>query len=386
MKILRNIFVFCMLLLSVASGFATTYYARTSGIWTPGTATSAIFSAVNCSGALSSCDPGSGDIIQICQGITLTVNGNGTIASLTFVDGGCTLAINSLCTFTVSGNIGFIGGGGTFTNNGSLVINGDLSSATGVVAFTNNGTLTVNGTYAVGSTGGTFSNYGTATIATMSLGTSNLTWTNASNSTLNIGAINNNAYFALTATASGNTVNYNGAAQAVKAVNYYHLTLSGSGNKTFSIAETISGTLSIIGTAKAALAAGTNSTANELILGGVGQAAGTWGSTSSIATNKNDTYFTLSTGYVTVSTATGCTKVDGLNQLSVISENKQIKIRLYENTGKQSIVTVYDILGNKVMKETLSNNQVVIDIEVAGTYIVKVKTGDNVYTDKVVVK
>ncbi|MDD5571284.1 MAG: T9SS type A sorting domain-containing protein [Bacteroidales bacterium] len=376
MKTLKQLLVFSALIIVAVKGFAATITSKATGNWS---ATSTWVGDVV---------PAIADDVVINGGYTVTVDGSYSCNSLTLNNGaGVALIINSLCSLTVSGNVGYTNGIATITNNGTLSIGGTFTNVNNGGTFTNNGTISVSGTITIGNNVTTFNNNGTFTIADLSLGNANLNWTNGTNSTLNIsGTITNPSRFVLTATASGNTVNYNGAAQAVKAVNYYNLTLSGSGDKTFSVAETISGTLSINGTAKAALAVATNSTANELILGGVGEAAGTWGSTNSIATNKNDTYFALSTGYVTVSTTTGCTKVDGLNKLSVITLNKQIKIIIYGNTGKQSIVTVYDILGNEVIKETLSNNQTVIDIEVAGTYIVKVKTGDNVYIDKVVVK
>ncbi|MFN9581041.1 MAG: beta strand repeat-containing protein, partial [Bacteroidota bacterium] len=104
----------------------------------------------------------------------------------------------------------------------------------------------------------------------------------------------------LTATASGNTVNYTGTTQTVKVTGYSNLILSGSGTKTLG-ATTISSNLSISGTAIASLTG--NSTAATLTLGGYGKNNGTWGSTSSSATNKTNTYFS-STAIVTVSTDT----------------------------------------------------------------------------------
>ncbi|MFN9520518.1 MAG: beta strand repeat-containing protein, partial [Bacteroidota bacterium] len=136
----------------------------------------------------------------------------------------------------------------------------------------------------------------TLTVTTALAGTGGLT--QASNATLNIGGTS--GITTLTASASGNTVNYTGTTQTVKVTGYSNLILSGSGTKTLG-ATTISSNLSISGTAIASLTG--NSTAATLTLGGYGKNNGTWGSTSSSATNKTNTYFS-STAIVTVSTDT----------------------------------------------------------------------------------
>jgi hypothetical protein len=98
------------------------------------------------------------------------------------------------------------------------------------------------------------------------------------------------------------TVDFNGGAQTIAALTYYNLTLSGSGTKTLSASQTISGDLEINSTAKASFTGNLN-TANALYLNGVQQSSGTWGSNSSSAFNKNDSFFT-GTGYVTITTGT----------------------------------------------------------------------------------
>ncbi len=71
----------------------------------------------------------------------------------------------------------------------------------------------------------------------------------AANATLNIGGT---SAITLTATASPNTVNYNGAAQSVIATAYHNLTLSGSDVKTLPAGlTTVNGNLSLSGTANA---------------------------------------------------------------------------------------------------------------------------------------
>ena len=95
------------------------------------------------------------------------------------------------------------------------------------------------------------------------------------------------------------TVNYIGTNQTVSNESYGKLALSGTGIKTFSGGNTsIAGNLSILSTTKALLSPGTNSTANSITLDGLGTNSGSWGSTSSNATNKDNTYFSLSTGKV----------------------------------------------------------------------------------------
>jgi len=87
---------------------------------------------------------------------------------------------------------------------------------------------------------------------------------------------------------------------------FNHLTISG-GTTTFANNKTIGGELRINSSCKVQLNNSTSSTADKLFLNGVQQAAGTWGSTSSAATNKNDTYFQVgSTGILTVATGGGC--------------------------------------------------------------------------------
>ncbi len=102
---------------------------------------------------------------------------------------------------------------------------------------------------------------------------------------------------------------YNGGTQTVGDFDYANLVLSGTSAKTISSGTTVSGNLSIAptGTATASLATGLNLSVNTLTLGGIGQANGTWGSTSSSATYTNNTYFAASTGIVTVATNTSPT-------------------------------------------------------------------------------
>jgi MSHA biogenesis protein MshQ len=120
------------------------------------------------------------------------------------------------------------------------------SLAITTVTLTNNAALTV--TTLSGS--GSITNNATLSVLTTMSGTG--TYTNATAGIMNIAAATVTP--TLTATAAGNTVNYNGAAaQTVKPTTYNNLTLSGAGVKT-TATVTVSGILSMEGTATASAA------------------------------------------------------------------------------------------------------------------------------------
>ena len=129
-----------------------------------------------------------------------------------------------------------------------LINNGTFYAGTSVYTFeTNNQSIT--GTLAIPSltvTGVTLTNNGNLTVATALSGTGGLT--QGTNAVLNLGGTT--GITTLTATASGNNVNYTAAAQTVKATPFYNLTLSGSGIKT-TTGITVNGVLSMEGTATA---------------------------------------------------------------------------------------------------------------------------------------
>jgi hypothetical protein len=100
-------------------------------------------------------------------------------------------------------------------------------------------------------------------------------------------------------------VNYTGTGtQAVKAVAFSNLTLSGSGAKSIVSGTSVTGTLSIAptGSATASVGTGLNIPVGSLLLAGVDCINGTWGyGPNSPPYHKNQTYFANTTGYVTVS-------------------------------------------------------------------------------------
>jgi hypothetical protein len=187
------------------------------------------------------------------------------------------IAINGLTTIsgtltnsTATGAKSFTGGitinpGGTFNNNivvapvsigGDFSNSGTFNSGTGTYTFNSTGQLggsnpmvfagavtasaartintpvSVTGTFAI-SGANVVTNNSAVTASGAITGVVGSTWINAANSTLNVsGALLTTG--TLNASATGNTVRYAGAAQTIPLPaggNYFHLTLSGSGNK-----------------------------------------------------------------------------------------------------------------------------------------------------------
>ena len=159
---------------------------------------------------------------------TFTANtGTHTFSGATKIVSGSTTYTIPTATFT-----------GSYTNNGTITSATALTVTGGAVVLTNNGTITA--TLALSGTGG------------LTQGTTGI---------LNIGGTS--GITALTATASGNTVNYNGGAQTVFSTNYHHLTYSGSGAKTMGAGTTsVGGDLTLSGTATATTAAALSITGN----------------------------------------------------------------------------------------------------------------------------
>ena len=218
------------------------------------------------------------DIITISTG-SLTINGNvtcGTTACLITFSGAGTLtmagtgtAFSSSLAFTAStSTVNYTGAGaqtmGAFTYN-NLTLGGS-----GAKTFPS-GTTTVNGILSMEGTA-------TATV------TGTLTYGSAATLQYNgSGAQTTGAEFPATFIPSGGVIIANTSGSSV----------------TFAASKTVNSRLTINTSAKANLGAN-NHIAINLTLGGVSQANGTYGSSSSIATNQNDTYFdTAGTGVLT---------------------------------------------------------------------------------------
>jgi len=246
----------------------------------------------------------------------LTKAGAGT---LNFGTSSITLNALNIGAGTLISTSGTLNLAGDFTNNGTFTHNSGTVNLNGTSAQTMNGTgsllfTTVKSNNTAGVSLGKVATITTLTIADVQSGSvfndGGFAITTATTLNLNSGTYNCSlATFPWgTLNAGTGTVNYGLAgAQAVANKTYYKLDLSGSGDKTFASNTTITTSLAISGTAKAALANGTSSTANTLFFSGSGCVLGTWGSTGSSATNKNDTYF-LSTvsGIITIASSASC--------------------------------------------------------------------------------
>jgi len=217
-------------------------------------------------------NPGSavGDIVEIGVGgfldfqPTLSVAPAYPLSSITLGTGK-----NATLTISVAYTTGLltIGAGSTVTESGTIAPtftggitnSGTYTASTGLHTFSTydqslNGIISIPN---VTVTGVTLTNNNTLTVGTALSGTGGLT--QAASATLNIGGTSD--ITTITATNSGNTVNYTGSTQTVKPTSYVNLTLSGSGAKT-TTGATVNGILSMEGTATAsvALTYGTNAT------------------------------------------------------------------------------------------------------------------------------
>jgi hypothetical protein len=194
----------------------------------------------------------------IGNGTTLTNAGHTmTITGATTVGDGTSgnLVINNASNTKIFTGLVTIASNGTWNNSGNSAVsfrsgitnNGTFTAGSGVHTFGTN-SQALNGAFAIPSvtvTGVTLTNNNTLTVSTALAGTGGLT--NAGSGTLNLGGTT--TITTLTASASGNTVDYNGGVQTVKATAYHHLTLSNSGAKTMTDVMTIAGDLIITGAA-----------------------------------------------------------------------------------------------------------------------------------------
>ncbi|MEI6754167.1 MAG: hypothetical protein WCK78_13495, partial [Paludibacter sp.] len=180
----------------------------------------------------------------------LTVNGTTTVdGSAVFLSATGTKTFVGLTTVSSTGTWDNDNVVEPINFRGGLTNNGIFYAGTSVYTFNTNN-QSINGTLTIPNltvSGVTVTNNGNLTVSTALSGSGGqTTLTNAATGTLNIGGTS--AITTLTATAVGNTVNYYGAAQTVKATTYNNLTLSGSGTKT-NTGTTVTGMFSIEGTA-----------------------------------------------------------------------------------------------------------------------------------------
>ncbi|HEV7920091.1 MAG TPA: hypothetical protein VGR02_04785, partial [Thermoanaerobaculia bacterium] len=158
---------------------------------------------------------------------TLTVNGGATVDGTVTVAGSGSLTLTGTASLDGSGTFNppvTVQGSRTVLNTANLNFDGGMVISGGAV-LTNNGQVH-------------------ADTAAGILGSGS--FTNGNNATLSVGGP---MAPALIASAPGNSVAYNGAAQTVQATSYHYLFLSGSGAKTMTGVSSIAADLSVSGSA-----------------------------------------------------------------------------------------------------------------------------------------
>jgi hypothetical protein len=211
-----------MVLLGAATKIqATTYTAVNTGDFS----STATFSPVG--------TPGSGDTVVVSNGVTLTVSDTRTIAALTVGKSGgsgSTLTISSTGSLAISGQYGFAGTSPVINNNGVFSCGGGAAYSTGA-----------------------FNNYSNATFSGSSQAfNGTIAVTQGANATLNFsggGSVPFGGSCTLSASASGNTVNYAAGGQNLYGTTYYNLTVSGTSPSASggggTTTKTVNGTLTI---------------------------------------------------------------------------------------------------------------------------------------------
>jgi hypothetical protein len=193
------LFILVILLLTFSKSFSANRTASVSGNWSS-TATWG-----------GSSVPVAGDAVTIYTGITVTVDGTYTCASITMNSNSNTLNVSS-------GNL-------TCTGNLSMLYNSNTASRLNKITIST-GTFTVGGQISVDGTGS-----GSLTISS----TGNFIFSNATTLTTN-----------LTLTATLGTVTYNAAGnQGIRTTTYNNLVLGGSGTKSLAGNTTVNNDLTI---------------------------------------------------------------------------------------------------------------------------------------------
>ena len=264
-----------------------------------------------------------------CASVAMTTTGNDNrVNSITVSTGTMTVSGNiamidtdvdrNIVRITSSGSLNVAGGvtGGNLTTVAGSTVNYNGAAQT-VRAVNYNGNLTLSGTGSkdltgVTSVGENFMLSGAATAAIAADITIGGNVTLESGTTFTAGVFildvggdwtNNGA----TVNTAGSLINFYNAAQSIggtSSTTFENLSLSGSGTKSLNIATIITGDFSIDVGVVADLGTINTHTAGSIILDGINQSSGTWGSSSSTAINKDDTHFAATTGFVTVASAT----------------------------------------------------------------------------------
>ena len=257
--------------------------------------------------------PADGDSVTIAYDVAINSTTTAYSGSLT-VNTGKTLTIDSTGSLTASGNL-LVSGTGVISGTGSLNLTGNSTTIDGTGSINLTGTKTITNSKTIsaaanlnfgGASGTIVVSSGTTTISSGAIITIASTTTAAltctgivdnqgtvkmTGSTTNVtlggaGTFTNNTnatleymggspgVTTLTATASGNTVDYNrNGAQTCKVVTYYNLKLTGGNTKTCN-ATTVSGDMTVDSTAAAVtwtVGASTNIAGNLIVTGIAGR-------------------------------------------------------------------------------------------------------------------
>ena len=270
-------------------------------------------------------------------GVIIASTGTITMNAAKVLNASAPLTVNSgssisMSTFLLTLNSNFVNNGGSANGTtGGVTITGTATQSIG--SFTTTGTVSMNKTGGVATLTGNI-NGAALTIngsgGTLNLGTA-LNHTFTGDITLTAGSLNGNSSTltdnSISATAwngtgtlftpSFSTVTLGATGNqtlSATGLSFYNLSLSGTGTKIFSSVTSIGNNLSISGSAVANLST-FDHTSKSLSFAGTNQVYGTWGSTISGATYKNDTYFTATSGTLNVNCTAPATPGSGGNQV-----------------------------------------------------------------------
>ena len=302
---------------------------------------------------------------RILGSASTTTSGNLNVKGNLTIGNGGSLTTGSNFTFSVSGNTQIgegvsgnfsLGGTGAKTFTGSVTINTGATwneAGTGPINMssdlTNNGVFTANsGTHTFSGTNRTLGGSSPISISNISISgtytnnanltTSNLTGsgtlTQGTNSTLNLTGGNTITGF-IANTNCPNTVNYSGASQTVRSINYCNLSLSGSGTKTLQTGTTtISGNLTLSGNAT------TTSVIGLTISGNITISSGTTFSAGSFTHNIGGNW----TNSGTFNQGTSTINFNGTNAASIGASNFQNVT--FSGSGAKTATGTLSIAGN----------------------------------------
>ena len=363
-RLFPSLFVVSFILLSLTN-YATTYYSRANTAWN----VASTWSTVSCGGAAAVSIPTATDDVVICATYTVNIGTAGSCRSLT-IDGTANWT-SAVTTSVGTGGITIHSGGnvtgtvaGVLTTTGGLVLNSTLTSTTvSIRTITTAGqTITGTGSLARLDISANTINNGTITITTALLSTVASTLTQGSSSSLTYNGTSLTP--TLDASAPGNTVNYGGTAQTVKAATYHHLTVSGSGIKTLGGAITVNGNL--------AINAGTLSTSTFQISG---NATGTFSMSAStvfnIGSNSAVTDVLFPTSFSNANilfTATSTVVYYGNNSQTVSAVPTYANLTIQTFSGAKTANGHINVTGNLVTTSPTLLDMGTYNLGVGGSY------------------